>query len=207
MRSNLSKVVVLLIAALIMMAYSEHPKTVQASSDAAGAAVPVSGRTAFWAMYKSAYSWSSDVVPLKLESKSLPGIKNEAGRAAMWSAIFGSPRRREAIEISYAVAAQPPEVAKGINIGHPISWAGPSREVMPFQGSDIVVDSDLAYKTAAAQAESWLKAHPDKPASFLLGYNPTTFTRPVWYVVWGDKKSGYRVFLDAKTGEVAKALK
>ena len=188
-----------------MMAIIEHPKTVQAANEVAS--VPVSGKTAFWAMYKPAYSWSSDVVPLKLESKSISGIKNEAGKAAMWTAIFGSARRRQAIEITYAVAAQPPDIVKGINVGHPIIWSGPTRDVMPYSGSDIVVDSDAAYKIAAAQADSWLKKNPDKQASFVLGYNPTTFTRPIWYVMWGDKKSGYRVFIDTKKGEIAKALK
>jgi hypothetical protein len=182
--------------------------TMQASNEASGTSImPVSGKTAFWAMYKSAYTWANDAVALKLESKSLPGIKNEAGKAALWSATFGSPRKREMIEISYAVMAQPPELAKGVNVGHPISWAGPSRDVMPFQGSDIVIDSDSAYNAAATQAQSWLKTHPDKQASFLLGYNSTAFTRAVWYVMWGDKKSGYRAFVNTKTGELAKAIK
>jgi hypothetical protein len=201
MRSNLYRVAVLLIAVLCMMA------TMQASNEASGTPVPVSGKTAFWAMYKSAYSWANDAVALKLESKSLPGIKNEAGKAALWSATFGSPRKHEMIEISYAVMAQPPELAKGVNVNHPISWAGPSREVMPLQTSDIVIDSDSAYTIAAAQAQAWLKTHPDKQVSFLLGYNSTSFTRPVWYVMWGDKKSGYGAFVNAKTGEVAKAIK
>jgi len=201
MRSNFYRVAVLLIAALCMMT------TMQASNEASGAPAPISGKNAFWAMYKSAYSWSNDAMALKLESKSLPGIRNEAGKAALWTATFGSPRKREIVEISYAVVAQPPELAKGVNVGHPIFWAGPSRDVMPFQGSDIVIDSDSAYNTAAAQAQSWLKTHPDKQVSFLLGYNSTAFTRPVWYVMWGDRKSGYRAFVNTKTGELAKAIK
>lgn len=213
MRCNLSKIVLLLLAILYVVACSETPKTkeVQASQTASAPAAPsgpVSGKTAFWAMYKSAYSWSNDIVPLKLESKTIPGLKNEAGSAAMWSATFGSPRKRQAIEITYAVAAQPPEIVKGVNVGLPIVWGGPTREVMPFQGSDIVVDSDAAYKTAAAEAQSWLKAHPGKDASFLLGNNSKTFATPVWYVKWGDTKTGgYNAFVNTKTGELAKALK
>ena len=203
MRSNFFRGAVLLIAAFCLISISER-STVQAAGEPSG---PVSGKTAFWAMYKSAYSWSSDAVPLKLESKSISGVKNEGGKAAMWTAIFGSARKREAIDISYAVAAQAPDVAKGINVGHPISWGGPSRDVMPFQGSDIAADSDAAYKTAATLADSWLKTHPDKQVSFLLGFNTTTFVRPVWVVMWGDKKFGFRAFVDAKTGEIAKPLK
>jgi hypothetical protein len=203
MRSNCLRAVVA-IAVLLMTACSEPPKTTTAANEAAGPSTPVSGKTAFWATYKSAYSWANDLVPLKLESKELPGIKNDAGNAGMWSATFGSFRKHEAVVISYAVAAHPPDIYKGINVGHPVPWAGPSPEVMPFQTSQLAVDSDAAYKTALAQAQPWLKKHPDKQVSFLLGNNSTRFSAPVWYVLWGDKKSGYSVFVNAVTGAVAK---
>jgi hypothetical protein len=208
MRRNFS-VVVVLIAALYTVACSEAPKTeaVQASNKPPASAGPVSGKTAYWAMYKSAYSWSNDVVPLRLQSKSIPGIKNEAGSAGLWSATFASPRKREAMDFSYAVVPQSPDIVKGVNVGRAIPWSGPTYQVMPFQGSDIVIDSDSAFKTAATQAQSWLKTHPDKEVSFLLGNNSANFAAPVWYVVWGDQKSGYSVFVTAKTGEVTKPIR
>ena len=49
---------------------------------------PISGKTAFWEMYKSARTWTPDVAPLSLESKEVPGNKNADGKAAMWSATF-----------------------------------------------------------------------------------------------------------------------
>jgi hypothetical protein len=209
MPRNLSKVAVLLIAILFTVACSEPPKTaaVQASDKSSAPSGPVSGKTAFWAMYKTAYTWSKDAVPLKLESKSITGVKNDAGTAGLWSATFGSPSKREAVEMSYAVAAQLPDLAKGVNVGHSVPWGGPTSAVTPFQGSDIVVDSDAAYKTAAAHAQSWLKDHADKEPTFLLGNNSGTFATPVWYVAWGDKTSGYRVFVNTKTGEVAKPVR
>lgn len=214
MRTNFPGIAVLLFSVLSTMACSEHPKPAQASEasaeaspEASAPSVAVPAKTAFWAVYKSAYAWSSDAVPLKLESKVLPGLKNDEGRAAMWVATFGSVRRRQAIEMSYAVAAQPPDIVKGVNVGHPVSWTGPTRDVMPFQGSDIVTDSDSAYKMAVGKAQPWLKSHPDKQVSFLLGYNATAFATPVWYVAWGDRKLGYRVFVNARNGEVAKPMK
>ncbi len=204
-------VVLLLFAALFLVACSESSKSPEAqasiSTEASGASAPVTGKTAYWAMYKSAYSWAKDAVPLRLESKSIAGMKNEAGNAALWSATFGSVSRREALEISYAVAANPPDFVKGLNVGRAVPWAGPTREVMPFTGSDIVADSDAAYKAAAVKAEPWLKDHPDKPVSFLMGNNSNTFATPVWYVLWGDHKDGYSVFVNTKTGEVAKRMK
>jgi hypothetical protein len=206
MRKNLASVAVLFFSVFVMIGCSEPAKTVQASNEHSISPEPVLAKTAFWAAYKTAYSWSNDALPLKLESKSVSGIKNQEGRAAMWTATFGSVRRKQALEISYAVVARAPDVVKGIKISNPVPWSGPTREVMSFQGSEIV-DSDAAYKKAAAEAQSWLKAHPDKEVSFLLGNNPTAFASPVWYVVWGDKKAGYRSFVNAKTGDLAKPLK
>lgn len=195
---------VVAIAVLLMTACSEPPKTDASKNEAAGASGPVTGKTAFWQMYKAAYSWSNDMVPLKLESKELPDIKNEAGDAGMWSATFGSFRKHEYLVITYAVAAHPPDIYKGNNVARAVPWGGPARDAMPFQSSDLVVDSDAAYKTALAQADPWLKKHPDKQVSLQLGNNPTRFSTPVWYVLWGDNKTGYSVFVNAKTGAVAK---
>src|SRR5579864_1091810 len=192
------------IAVLLMTACSEPPKTETAKTEPSGPAAPILGRKAFFEMYKSAYAWSNDLVPLKLESKDLPGIKNEAGGAGMWSATFGSSRKHQIVVITYAVAAHPPDIYKGVSVGRAIPWSGPSRDAMPFQTSDVVVDSDAVYKAALAQAEPWLKKHPDKQVSLQLGNNPTRFSAPVWYVLWGDTKSGYNAFVNSKTGEVVK---
>jgi len=84
MRCNLFTAVPVF-AALMMAACSENSSTpaVQSSaqaSTASGPAEPVTGKTAYWAMYKSAYTWANDVVPLKLESKNLDMIAaNEVG--------------------------------------------------------------------------------------------------------------------------------
>ena len=189
------------IAILFLTACSEPPKESSGSSSTPGA--PVSGKTAFWPMYTSAYKWSSDMVPIKLESKEAPGSKSDPGKSGTWTATFGSVGRREAVVITYAIAAQPPEIVKGVNVGHPFPWAGPTHEALAFQSSDLSVDSDAAYKTASTQASAWLKKHPDKEVSFALG-NSSRFSGPVWYVLWGDNKNGYSVFIDAKTGQVAK---
>jgi len=203
----------LLVAALLMAACSETPKPEanQASAEANAAAAapePVTGKTAYWAIYKSAYTWANDVVPLKLESKSVTGVKNDAGKAGMWTGTFGSARRAEVVDISYAVIADPAtDTMKGVSVGHALPWSGPTPEVMPFQGSDIVFDSDAAYKTASAQAAAWLKTHPDKEPEFIMGNNLHTFGAPVWYVKWGDNKDGYNAFVNTKTGELAKRSK
>lgn len=212
MRRNFSTVL-LIFAALVMGACSENPKTPAADTTAPAATTsaapePVTGKTAYWAMYKSAYTWANDVVPLKLESKTLTGVKNDAGKAGMWTGTFGSARRAEVVEISYAVTAdQANDIMKGVNVGHANGWSGPTADVMPFQGSDIVFDSDAAYKTASAEAESWLKKHPGMQPEYIMGNNLRTFAAPVWFVKWGDNKDGYNAFINTKTGQLAKRAK
>lgn len=206
MYRNCLKVVVGL-ALLAITGYAEAPKPEPAAAENAVPSGPVSAKTAFWQMYKQAYSWAKDAVPLKLESKELPGVKNEAGKAGMWSATFGSSTKHQTVVITYAVAAHRPDIYKGNNVGSPLPWGGPTREVMPFQSSDFVIDSDAAYKTAEADAGAWLKKHPDKQATFLLGNNPTRFSAPVWYIVWGDNKSGYAAFVNANSGSLMNGKK
>ncbi len=211
MRRKLSAVLPLF-AALLMVACSDNPSTPAAETTAQAATTtapePVTGKTAYWAMYKSAYTWANDVVPLKLESKTLTGVKNDAGRAGMWTGTFGSARRAEVVEISYAVAAdQANDIMKGVNVGHANRWSGPTADVMPFQGADIVFDSDAAYKTASAEAEPWLKKHSGMQPEYIMGNNLRTFAAPVWFVKWGDSKDGYNAFINTKTGQIAKRAK
>ncbi len=195
-----------LFAVVVLTSCSQQPKTTQASSASATDATtsgPVSGKTAFWEMYKTAHTWAVDLTPLSLESKTVPGVKNESGKAAMWTATFGSPSKRQALTVSYSVVAHGEDIPKGIAVDHPIPWGGPSTDALPFTRSDFATDSDAAYKTALNQAEPWLKKHPGKEASLALG-NASRFPAPVWYVLWGDKKLGYAVYVNAKTGAVIK---
>jgi hypothetical protein len=182
---------------------SEAPKaalkTESGTEKLSSPAGPVSGKAAFWEMYKSAHAWSADKVPISLESRTAPG----EGKAAVWIATFGSPGKREARKFTYSVAAQPPDISKGITVGNALTWNGPTRDAMPFQTSEFSVDSDAAYRTALGQAQPWVKKHPDKQASLALG-NTAQFDGPVWYVLWGDRKFGYAVYVSAKTGQIIK---
>lgn len=164
---------------------------------------PISGKTAFWEMHKAAHAWAVDRVPLSLESKTVPGVKNESGKAAMWTATFGSPRKQEARTYTYSVAAHAPDIIKGVSVGGAIPWSGPTHDALTIDTADFSVDSDSAYQTALAQSTDWLKRHPDKDVSFALG-NASRFDGPVWYVLWGDKKSGHAVYVSAKTGAIVK---
>jgi len=177
-------------------------QTVKAGSPVASG--PVTAKTAYVAMYQSAYKWTPDVVLLRLEPKDADGMQRESGKAMVWEGTFASPRQHSYRVFSYAVAAQPPDLYQGVNIGRAIPWAGATRDVMPVDSSMFKVDSDAAYNTAANDAAAWLKKNPDKKlTTFQLG-NGYSFPAPVWYAVWGTKKSGYAAFVCAATGKVLK---
>ena len=164
----------------------------------------VTAKTAYVAMYKSAYKWSPDVVLLRLNPGQKSGFAFDNGKSGLWEATFASASKHEYRVFTYATTAHPPDIYKGVTVGNGAPWSGPTRDVMPIPSADFAVDSDAAYATAAADAAAWLKKNPDKKVTtFQLG-NGYSFPSPVWYVLWGDKKSGYVAFVNATTGKVMK---
>lgn len=198
---------VVLAAALALAACSEtsqpaptaaktEPETAQKAPEPTG---PVAARTAFFEMYKPARTWAADLLPLSLTSGEISGIANQDGKAALWTAVFVSPSRREARTFTYAVADQGGTINKGVTAGAAQSWTGATAKSRPFQTTDFTVNSDDAYKTAEAKAAAWLKSHPGKKVSLSL-VNDVRFPAPVWVVMWGTRSSGYLAFVDAVTG-------
>ena len=212
MSSVLKQCAVSVMAVAVLLLGGCSPSTQPlASSESAAAKEPagppaiVTAKTAFWPMYKSAREWSPDVEFVTLTAKEVPGFKNEAGKAAMWEASFGSPAKHQYRLYTYAIATVLPNIHKGGAAGFPLAWGGRSRDAMPIDISNFSVDSDAAYQAAAADAAAWLKKNPTKTlSSFALG-STYKFPAPVWYVMWGDKKSGYVAFVDATSGKVLKS--
>ncbi len=193
--------------AVLLLAGCSPSTTPSAGNDSQAAKQPtappelVTAKTAFWPMYTSARSWTPDLVLIRLTPKEVPGFKNEAGKAAMWQAAFASPSLHQYRIYSYAIAAVAPDIHKGAVAGLRLPWGGVTRDAMPVELSSFNIDSDAAYQTAVTDAAAWLKKNPGKePSSFELG-NTYRFQAPVWYLVWGDKKSGYVAFVDANTGK------
>ncbi len=154
-------------------------------------------------MYTPAHAWAADIAPISLKSGEVAGVKNSDGKAGVWIAVFGSPSQRMARTYTYSVAEELPSIAKGVKAEAPEAWAGPTTAVETFQTSDFTIDSDAAYKTAAGKAADWLKdaANATKPVSMSLGA-AARFPAPVWYILFGDTKSGYFVYISATTGSV-----
>ena len=200
----LFKSAAVLAGALLLAACSEAPQPAQPKTEPAAKAEPaappeaVAGRSAFFEMYKPAHAWAADLLPLTLSAGEVPGIKNADGKAGMWTAVFVSPTRREARTFVYAVA-DGPDIHKGISVGGAEVWSGPTAKSRPFQVTEFVTNSDEAFKAASQKAAAWLHSHPGKKVTITLA-NTGRFQGPVWYIMWGDTKSGYLAFVNATTG-------
>ena len=211
MDRHLLRAAIAIAAALVLTACSDSskkspPETAAASEkkEPQGPPEPVTGQTAFYAMYKPARTWAPDLLPLTLASGDVSGIKSEEGKAPLWTAVFVSPSRREARTFTYSVVDQPPDIHKGVSAGGAQVWTGATPKSQPFQITQFIVNSDAAYQTAYEKAAAWAKKHPDKKPAFLLG-NDSRFPAPVWYVMWGDRKSGFVAFVNATTGKAMTA--
>ena len=205
MDKYLLRTVAVAAAALLMAACSSAPEPAATTTPAATTpppqpAGPVSGKTAFYEMYKPARTWATDLVALSLSSGELPGFKNEDGKAAFWTAIFVSPSLRQARHFTYAVA-NAGTIEKGVTAGVPEAWSGATKTSMPFQNSDFTVDSDAAFKTAAAKAADWLKDHANEKPSLTLA-SAARFPAPVWIVLWGEPKTGFLEYVNATSGDL-----
>jgi hypothetical protein len=193
------------LATLALSACSQAPSTVEAEAKKEPAKTPeaITAQRAFYEMYKPARAWASDLLALSVISGEVPNIKNEDGKAGLWTAIFVSPSRKEARSFTFAVVDSGADIRKGVNVSNALAWGGATRTSKPFSNSEFVVDSDAAYKAAFEKAAGWLKKHPNQKATFRLG-NASRFAAPVWYVMWGTNKNGYAALVNATTGAVVK---
>src|ERR1017187_10166296 len=117
-----------MVAALVLSAFSEAPNTTAegeagVKKEPAKAPEAVTAQRAFYEMYKRARTWATDLLALSVISGEVPNIKNENGKAGLWTAVFVSPSRREARSFTYAVANNG-DIRRGIYIGNVLSWGG-----------------------------------------------------------------------------------
>jgi hypothetical protein len=196
-----------IVATLALSACSEAPQPAakvetEAKKEPAKAPEAVPAQLAFYETYKPARTWATDLLALSVASGEVPNIKNEGGKAGLWTTVFVSPSRKEARSFTYAVADNG-DIRKGVNVSNALPWSGATPTSKPFSNSEFVVDSDAAYKAALEKAEGWLKTHPNEKATFRLG-NASRFAAPVWYIMWGSTKNGYAALVNATTGAVEK---
>lgn len=209
MNKNIFRAVLAVAVVGLAACSSEPAKTTEVKTDTeaakkpAGPPEPVTGKTAFYEMYTPAHAWAPDLQPLSLRSGEVAGVKNADGKAGFWTAVFGSPSQHAARTYTYSVADQLPNITKGVKAEGTETWSGPTANLMTFQTSDFTIDSDAAYKIAAEKAAAWLKEGENAQKSVTLSLGAAErFPAPVWYVLFGDTKSGFFSYINATTGNV-----
>ena len=118
---------VLVVTNLALSTCSEAPRTTAkvetaAQKEPAKAPEAVTAQRAFYEMYKPARGWATDLLALSVTSGEVPNIKNEDGKAGLWTAIFVSPSRREARSFTYAVVDSGADIRKGVNVSGALPW-------------------------------------------------------------------------------------
>jgi hypothetical protein len=176
------------------------PTETETKKEPAGPPEPVTAKTAFWAVYKPAHTWAADVQLLSITAGEVTVVRNGDGKAGLWTVVVVSPQLQKAQTYFYAVADQLPTIVKGIRLGATVPWSGPTTHVMTVPVAEFSTDSDAAYRAAIAKAGDWVKKHPDRQLTSLVLGNASRFASPTWYILWGDKKSGFEVFVNATTG-------
>ncbi|MEO8097888.1 MAG: hypothetical protein ABI811_09320 [Acidobacteriota bacterium] len=165
---------------------------------------PVTGKTAFYEMYKLGRAWAPDMVTIYLKSGVIDGVvtTGKDGEAALWTALFVSPSKKEAREFTYRAVTQGTK-RKGVSPGPVQGWGGPIPKAQPFTTAEIKLDSNEAAAKASEPAAAWLKEHPGKPVTLYL-YKESRVPAPVWSVLWGAEKDGYLVIVNAVDGTIQK---
>ncbi len=162
---------------------------------------PITALTAYYEVYKSARLLAPDLQTASITGDEVEGVHSEDGKYAQWTIVFVSASKQQATTFAYTTVEHA-GLLKGINNKGSIRWGGPTQSATPFSNGDFSVDSDAAYKAAADKAADWLGKNNKPVTTFALG-QASNLPAPMWYIMWGDKKSGgYAVYVNASTGKV-----
>jgi hypothetical protein len=159
---------------------------------------PTTGRHAFQQTYPQARLWAVDAAPEQVKSINLSQVKSADGKAGAWQVVYYSPSLARTKTYTWSAVEAEGNLHKGV-------FAGPDESARPqktFLLAGLRVDSDEAYKVAAAKSADYMKKHPNMPVMFILEMN-NRFPQLTWRVVWGETLAGsdYSVFVDAANGQ------
>ena len=160
----------------------------------------VTGRTAFYKMFGTARLWAADVQGLRCASIRLNQVKDELGATGAWECTFVSPSLQKSKSFTYSVIEAEGNLHKDVFAGLDEPYAAGS-QTAPWAIQAFKIDSDAAYKEAAAKSAEYIKKNPDKSIFYLLEWNKR-FPVLTWRIVWGESvgTSNYSVYIDASSG-------
>jgi len=134
------------------------------------------------------WPWSSDAQIMRLSQKEvrIQRIKRQSGHVG---GSGRSPSLHQFRLYTYSIADALRRFIKGTTAGTPRPWSGPTRDAMPID-----VSSSIPIRTPRTslrdRRSAWLaRIQTSRLPRFELG-NTAALNAPVWYIAWGEKKSG-----------------
>ena len=159
------------------------------------------GRMAFQKLYVSARAFAADVQPFRLQSVYTEGAPVSEGKAAIWSATFASPSRRQMKSYTWSGASGENMPERGVSHGTEDTYSPSNSSTRVFDLVYLKQDSSNAFKVAQEHGGAALfKKDPKQPVVFVLEWSPKN--RLVWYVAYGDSRNNSKltVAVDASSG-------
>ena len=193
----------LLLAASMLLMASCSSGTPEAAKTAAPPKVvePVTARKAFYLIYGKARMWSPDVMPLRVESMPVDGIKPVDGKFGAWRVTFVSQAKGKMKVFTYAVVEASASLHEGVFSVGEAAWSGPKPIEQPFYVQAFKIDSDAAWKTAHEKSAEYVKKNPNKPVFMQLEFTKL-YPEATWRVLWGDSvsMSDHSIYVSASAG-------
>ena len=148
-----------------------------------------SGLQAFSCVNGLAQRWSSDVIPVRLESQANSEANGQDGKATVWKAGFISPSRRK-IKYFFCSGSRLKDAPPyGPSAGTEEAY-GPDVPALGFQPLFLKTDSDKAYAVSKEHGgASLIKKNPNQVVTYFVLWNPKQRAL-YWYVMYGkDQES------------------
>jgi hypothetical protein len=192
------------------------PKPGEGGQPASTAATPTqskppalyTGLQAFNCVNGLAQRWSSDVIPVRLESQVNSEANGQDGKATVWKAGFISPSRGKLKYFFCSGSRLKDSPPYGPSADTEQAY-GPDVPSLGFQPLFLKTDSDKAYAVAQEHGgASLIKKDPNQVVTYFVLWNPKQRAL-YWYVMYGkDKESAAGAgIVNALTGAYVGASK
>ena len=147
------------------------------------------GLQAFSCVSGLAQRWSSDVIPVRLESQPNSETNGQDGKSTVWKAGFISPSRGK-IKYFYCSGSRLKDAPPYGPSAGPEEPYGPDVPALGFQSLFLKTDSDKAYAVAQAHGgDRLIKKDPNQVVTYFVLWHQKQQAL-YWYVMYGkDKES------------------
>lgn len=166
------------------------------------------GRAAFQKTYISARGWQADAMPYEEHSQPTKEVPGEDGKAAVWTAGFGSASRGLAKTFTWSGINASDAPARGMTPSAEDTFNTRNSSTRTFDLGFLKTESDAAYKTAQEHGGKKLTdKDPKMPVAYRLGWSQRD-NELEWHVMYGgDTDPKLSIAINATTGQFVRIEK